>query len=231
MAENGPLTPEKQLLRLIEDSKAPKQGSSPQEAPAKLKAPGLLSFSALRGALFGRLSFFKRTTKKKIGSSKFSVNIIAINRVLTVAAACLLAYAVFDAIASAMGLHHPPNFAYRGEKNSSSAVTGASPLKESAYYLQKVTARDIFKEGPRPAEQTQEKKEEKPSIQDNEAVKSLSVVGISWSSNPDVIIEDKSKQKTYFVKRGQMVGENIKVEAVFKDHVVLSLDGQEFELR
>ena len=65
MAENGPLTPEKQLLRLIEDSKAAKQGSSPQAA-AKLKGPGLLSFSALRGAIFGRISFLKRTTKKKI---------------------------------------------------------------------------------------------------------------------------------------------------------------------
>lgn len=229
MAENGPLTPEKQLLRLIEDSKASKQESS--QAPAKLKGPGLLSFSALRGALFGRISFLKRTTKKKIGGAKFSVNIVAINRVLTVVAVCLLAYAVFDAIASAMALHHPPNFVYRGEKSPSPAILGVSPLKESAYYLQKVTARDIFKEGAKPAEHVQDKKDEKPSIQDNEAVKSLSLVGISWSSDPDVIVEDKSKQKTYFVKRGQMVGENIKVEAVFKDHVVLSLDGQEFELR
>lgn len=230
MAENGPLTPEKQLLRLIEDSKTSKLESSPQLS-AKLKGPGFLSFSALRGAIFGRISFLKRTTKKRIGGSKFSVNIVAINRVLAVGAVCLLAYAVFDVIASAMALHHPPNFVYRGEKSSSPAVTGVSPLKESAYYLQKVTARDIFKEGPKPAEQSQAKKVEKPSIQDNEAVKSLSLVGISWSADPDVIIEDKSKQKTYFVKRGQMVGDNIKMEAVFKDHVVLSLDGQEFELR
>ena len=64
-----------------------------------------------------------------------------------------------------------------------------------------------------------------------EAVKSLALVGISWSKDPDAIIEDKAHQRTFFVKRGQMVGDNIKVEAVFKDHVVLSLDGQEFELR
>ena len=46
-----------------------------------------------------------------------------------------------------------------------------------------------------------------------------------------MIIEDKAIQKTYFVKRGQTVGNNVKVEAVFKDKVVLSFDGQEFELR
>ena len=147
------------------------------------------------------------------------------------AAVCLLAYVVFDAMASAMSLHHPPNFAYQKDRTASLAGGNVSPLKESAYYLQKVSSRDIFKEGAKPVEQAAPKKSEAPSIQDNEVVKGLSIVGISWSSDPDVIIEDKSKQKTYFVKRGQMVGDSIKVEAVFKDHVVLSLDGQEFELR
>jgi type II secretory pathway component PulC len=64
-----------------------------------------------------------------------------------------------------------------------------------------------------------------------EAIQNLALVGISWSSNPDAIVEDKSQQRTYFVKRGQMVGENVKVEAIFKDHVVVSFEDKEYELR
>jgi hypothetical protein len=83
------------------------------------------------------------------------------------------------------------------------------------------------------------RKEQKPveqapeaqPAQDAEAVQSLALVGISWSSNPDAIIEDKARQRTYFVKRGQEVGEGVKVEAIFKDHVVVTFEDREYELR
>ena len=44
------------------------------------------------------------------------------------------------------------------------------------------------------------------------------------------MIEDKQSVKTFFVKRGQMIGP-VKVEAIFKDKVVLSYEGEEIELR
>jgi hypothetical protein len=44
------------------------------------------------------------------------------------------------------------------------------------------------------------------------------------------MIEDTKELKTFFVKRGEMVGD-AKVQAIFKDKVVLSLGKEEFELK
>ena len=236
MADDGQLTPEKQLLKLIEGADKSKSSGSFTQGAGSAPQPPAKPFGAspvekLRGTFLGRFSFFKRNAKKQMRSGKFSLSLSTVNRVLTLAVAALFIYVVYDAAASAMSLKTPPSFEPLKEKNPDrGAATMVSPLKEGSFYQQKVTSRDIFKEGGKPLEKKKDKKEAAPA-EESEVAKSLSLVGISWSSNPDVIIEDKATQKTYFVKRGQLVGDNVKVEAIFKDHVVLSHEGQEFELR
>lgn len=227
MADDRQVTPEKQLLKLIEGSGESGQADRPLAgARIKRNASSLLSF----GALFGRFSFFKRATQKKISRSpKFSLSFTLVNRVLLAAVVVLFIYVVTDGVASAISLTHLPNIVPQKDRLTTGSESKVSPLKEESYYLQKVSSRDLFKEY-KEADAKKEKKEMK-SADENEASKNLSLVGISWSADPDVIIEDKSAQKTFFVKRGQMVGNGVKVEAVFKDKVVLSTDGQEFELR
>ena len=227
MAKDRQVTPEKQLLNLIEGSDKDKNTGAIAQARRKRGLLSVLSF----GAIFGRLSFFKRSTQKKIGrAGKFSISFTLVNRLLLAAVACLLVYVVSDTVASALSLGHLPNIVPQKEPAGAGVENKVSPLKEESYYLQKVNARDVFKEARDGGGVRKEKKEVKP-IEESEAVKNLSLVGISWSADPDVIIEDKTLQKTYFVKRGQIVGNNVKIEAVFKDKVVLSSDGQEFELR
>ncbi len=231
MADGGQLTPEKQLLKLIEQSKdeqSPSLNVKIQGAKLDRAGKSFLSLGALRGALFGRFSFLKRSTAKKITASRQRFDLKRFNILLAVVAFCLLVYVAGDTVASALSLQKSPNFNFQKETSMAAESTPASSLKDSAYYLQKVSSRDIFKEGGLAAKK--ETKKEAVS-QDNPIKNSLSLVGISWSQNPDVIIEDKTKQKTFFVKRGQMVGDSVKVEAIFKDHVILSYDGQEFELR
>lgn len=228
MAEDGPLTPEKQLLKLIE-GKAAAAGGAPAGRPMRSAKPAL-SFGALMAGIKGRLSFFKRRARKQpVARKKFSLNLAMVNRMLMVCAGALFLYLVVDTVASALQLSHPPILSARKEARGQAAAPHSSPLNESAYYLQKVSARDIFKEGGRPEAPVQS--EEPAPVEANPLTASLSLVGISWSANPDVIIEDKENKRTYFVKRGQNVGEGVKVEAIFKDHVVLSHDGREFELR
>ena len=230
MAEDGQVTPEKQLLKLIEGSKDG-QPAVAGGAPAKPKGAGLLSFGSMRGTLFGRFSFFKRSAKKKIASTpKFKISFVFVNRVLAAAAFALAVYVVTDIVSSSMNLNRPFNFSIQKEKSAGGAQK-VSPLKESAYYVQKATARDLFKEGSNKPVEKKEDKKQAATVDSNPATSGLSLVGISWSANPDVIIEDKTTKRTFFVKRGQAVGEGVKVEAIFKDHVVLSFEGQEFELR
>lgn len=226
MAENGTPTPEQQLLKLIEG----KGGAAPAGAAKPGGRSAAPSLAGLRGMLAGRLSFWKRSRGK---SGKGSVlDLTALNRLLALTAAALLAYVTFDAAAAAMSLRTPPNISIVERKGAGgqNAPREVMPLKESSFYLERVEARDIFKEGPR--ERPQEPIVQQVATADTPAAASqFSLVGISWSADPDVIIENKAEARTYFVKRGQPVGGGVKVEAVFKDHVVLSRDGQEFEIR
>ena len=225
MAEDKPVTPEQQLLKLIEETnKAGKGAAVPPAAKGGLKK--------LPGAFLGRLSFIRRSGKKGPVSAKrpVSVDIADVNKILYAAVACLFVYVVFDAIASAAHLRQPPDFVPPKDMKLAFTKGTIEPLQETSYYLQKVSSRDIFREG---------KKEEAPAakpadnavVEPSEAIKNLALVGISWSANPDAIIEDKAHQRTFFVKRGQMVGEDVKVEAIFKDHVVVSHEDHEYELR
>ncbi len=235
MAENESTTPEQQLLKLIEGQKPGKAGDAPGKgfsAPGgKPKGRGL-SLGRIPGTILASLAFWKRRAKKRTTHSKRSVFTIAeVNKALVVATACLFVYVIFDAGASARNLQRPPNFAPMKDARPKQVKETVVPLEETSYYLQKVASRDIFKEGKKEAVSVSDAPEPVQITESAEAVQSLALVGISWSSNPDAIIEDKAKQRTYFVKRGQDVGDGVKVEAIFKDHVVVTYEDREYELR
>ena len=232
MADDKPVTPEQQLLKLIEESnQASKAGSAPAAGKPSRRGPGGFSFAKIPGLLAGRLAFLKRTAGKQgLGGQKMSVNITGMNRMLTVAAASLLIYVIFDAAASARNLQRPPNFVPPKDLKTTFELANIEPLKESSYYLQKVSSRDIFKEGKK-AEMVAQAPVQNAVVETAEAIKNLALVGISWSKDPDAIIEDKAHQRTFFVKRGQMVGDSVKVEAIFKDHVIVTFEDHEYELR
>jgi hypothetical protein len=233
MAKDKSITPEQQLLKLIEENKASK-GTSPGLPGKIFKSPVWFPLPKIPGLLAGRLSFWKRNTVKgqQWNVRKISLDIVDINKALIVAVACLLVYVVFDAAASARNLYRSPNFT--PAKDTKTAVGKAEviePLKEASYYLQKISSRDIFKEG----KKIEQAKPKTPALnvvgETADEVKNLSLVGISWSSNPDAILEDKSNRRTFFVKQGQMVGNSVKLEAIFKDHVVVTFEDREYELR
>ena len=233
MADDKPVTPEQQLLKLIEESNKASKGASPTGGAGRTasKGPGGFSLAKIPGLLAGRLSFWKRNTaKRSFAGQKFSADITGMNKILTVAVGCLLMYVLFDAAASARNLQRPPNFVPPKDLMTPFELESIEPLKESSYYLQKVSSRDIFKEGKK-AETVKEAPAQNAVVETAEAIKNLALVGISWSKDPDVIIEDKAHQRTFFVKRGQMVGDNVKVEAIFKDHVVVTFEEHEYELR
>ena len=233
MADDKSITPEQQLLKLIEESnkatKSPSSEGAVGKAPKKIS--GGFSLAKIPGAVAGRLAFLKRNAAKQgKGGHKMSVSITGINKFLTVAVACLLVYVVFDAAASARNLQRPPNFVPPKDLMMPFKVENIEPLKESTYYLQKVSSRDIFREGKK-VETVKQEAPQNTIVETAEAIKNLALVGISWSKNPDAIIEDKAHQRTFFVKRGQMVGDDVKVEAIFKDHVIVTFEDHEYELR
>ena len=82
MAENEPITPEQQLLKLIEGQNKPGEGP----APAKAKARGGFSFGTLLHSALASLSFWKRHSKKKAHGRPFAIGIGEVNKGLIILA-------------------------------------------------------------------------------------------------------------------------------------------------
>ena len=230
MAEERPPTPEKQLLKLIEEGKS---GEGVTQAKLKRKGLGFLSLSALKGGFSGRFSFLRRSTQKRLSKKKALPDLASVNRVLAVATAAFFLYVVGDATASAINMRTATNFAFQKEKTASFELLKLnSPLRDAGQYLEKVSARDIF----RGAEQFDRKVEKRAALaasapKKESPLKNMALVGISWSANPDVIIEDRKRKKTFFLRRGQEFAGGIKVKEVFKDKVVLTYEDEELALR
>ncbi len=61
-------------------------------------------------------------------------------------------------------------------------------------------------------------------------VSDLKLVGVIWSENPQVMIEDTKSKKTYLLNTGDLIG-NVKVKKIQRESVILEAEGQEWILR
>lgn len=229
MAQEKPLTPERQLLNLIEGGEAG-HGSLKAEA-VKHRGLSLLSSQAW----LGRISFLKQESVKwfKGGSSR-GIDIKAINKILGFCAAILSIYFVANLFISVDNFKQMPDFKFKIKQAKSTAadIQGAAVLRALTYYLEKIRARDIFIMGEKPRQDTGKETLKPSPSRVAEVTQSLRLVGISWSNDPDVMLEDIKAQKTFFLKKGQILdSNNVKVEAIFKDKVILSFEGAEIELK
>jgi hypothetical protein len=223
MSQDRPVTPEKQLLNLIEK---PMAKSSLSAAAIKHRSMSVFSLDALKG----RFAFFKNRFKTDLKSGALvQMDIRVVNRFLKICVAVLTFYFLLNLSFSLTHLRGDikisPNLV--GIKEMKPLEIG-SLLKSASYYLEKARGRNIFmmsksivSSGPAPAS----------SQKILEVAQNLKLVGISWSDDPDVMIEDTKIQRTFFLKKGQVIENDIRLKAVFKDKVILSYGTEEMELR
>lgn len=67
------------------------------------------------------------------------------------------------------------------------------------------------------------------SILNAELIKDIDLIGVILDKIPQAVIEDRKAQRTYYVTEGQYVGE-LQIEDIQEGKVILTLDGQRFEL-
>ncbi|MBN2119712.1 MAG: hypothetical protein JW734_01475 [Candidatus Omnitrophica bacterium] len=228
MAENQSPTPERELLKLIEEKKA---GSSFAGKGSLRKGLSLFSLGGLRG----RFSFFK-VSLFKVFSGQVSLDITDINKLLIIAALGIFSFMSFDLATSMLGIKEQVDSAFKIDRDIKGFnVKDIAFLKNPSFYLEKARKRDIFKMTSKEIKDEAKKEGEEAAKQDpvKEVAKmtaNLKLVGISWSDDPDAMIEDTKAQKTFFLKRGDFIGE-VEVAGIFKDKVILRYQGQEKELK
>jgi|GEM_PF-407140 len=60
-------------------------------------------------------------------------------------------------------------------------------------------------------------------------IKDINLLGVISGDSPQAILEDKKSQKTYYVTKGQLIGE-FQVESIGGGKIILNYSGQRFEL-
>jgi hypothetical protein len=228
MAQERFITPEKQLLKLIEDHK--KDGASTRAI--KYKRNSLFSFSAW----LGRISFFRNKLSGSIDRRDLrKLDVKAINGLLFFSIVILAAYFIFSFSVSMVNMKKSWDSKFKvassGNQSEDNSEKGSFLKKSESAYLEKAGQRDIFKIGAKNVVSNAETVLKEASTNAIEETKHLKLVGISWSSDPDAMVEDTKAVRTFFVKRGQTLGPDIKVEAILKDKVIISYKGEEVELR
>ncbi len=225
MAQEKSPTPAKQLLNLIENPNAQHSSKS-----VKLKHRNLFSLFS-PGAWLGRFSFFKGRSKQWFSLVSIQhVDIKLVNNVLVLFVAILVLYFITDFSNSYRDFKGLPSVKTMLQQAAQAKNEQVSTLlKTAAYYSELTRKRDIFKIGAKPTDKSRALRA--PSDRLKEATKSLRLVGISWSNDPDVMLEDTKLKRTYFLKRGQSLDSGVKLQAVLKDKIILSYENEEMEFK
>jgi type II secretory pathway component PulC len=193
-----------------------------EKQPAK---PPLGAFASVFGS-FGQIqAVVTGGFQRVLGGRRKPSDIKILNICLLICSVFLFLYFVENIMSSLKKMNSMeftvPQLVYRASSGS------VSSLREAAFYIDKVKQRDIFK---------MVSKARVDAISDvisskaAEVAQNFRLVGISWSSDPDAMIEDVKMQRTLFVKKGQKVGE-AKVESIMKDRVLLRYGEELIELR
>jgi len=92
------------------------------------------------------------------------------------------------------------------------------------YYAQQIGRRQLF----RPAIGRKEKSVSKTKTL-REIMQDFTLLGIMRGDNPQAVIEDKKAQKTYFLNRGDYLGE-VQISDIQEGRVILEYEGESFDL-
>lgn len=218
-------TPEKRLLDIIEG----KAGKIAGPSPALLRNK-YLSLESLRARIaFLKDSFIPKRLKDKSIFEDIKMINVFLQCAIGVAIVSLFIFISIeikgsDKISLIVGKDAQANVISENRET-------ISLLKPKEYYLRKFEVRDFFVMGDAKKKEVDFKEEKlNQASQLAELTKNLKLVGISWSEQPDAIIENAELDKTYFVKKGYMI-DDIKVYDVLKDRVILRYKGEEVEVR
>lgn len=166
----------------------------------------------------------KPVTRKPIQSfSSFYLTSANIHKsiyvLFAVSLVCLLASFIYPLI----GLRKIKLPDISGEKIKNNAVISKKESKPYEFYLEGLKKRRIFAASSVQGAGISTVAGQAGSIKD------INLVGIISGENPQAIIEDKKTQKTYYVTKGQLIGE-FQVEDIQEGKIILSSQGQRFEL-
>jgi len=213
--ERDRITPEEKLLKIIENSGAQK---------AKIQL-GLKAKPLDIKTITAKLKSFK-FNKKEIKNLIKQINLRLVNKIVTALCGLLTIFWLFDFIRVGSSLKN--RFERVMQTPTASAAQEIAvliPAVNLGEVLIQAKKRNMFTLLPAPT-----KAEGSAAQETVQKVTNLKLVGILWSSNPQAMIENSTDQRTSLLSAGEKLGD-ITIKKIFRDKVILEINGEEQELR
>lgn len=109
-------------------------------------------------------------------------------------------------------------------QGGAAADTEKFPSRDFSEYAGIIGKRNLFKTYEAPG-----KTQAPAQIAPSDLLGNYALAGVIGGDNPQAIIEDKKTKATYFLNKGQFLG-NFKIEEILEGKVILELRGERFEL-
>lgn len=232
---NNVLSPEERLLRIIKrqakTAKAgqnkPSQSQSASHAERKSQMDGPAdsldkeeNVSHKGRHPFGKLSFSKDTLSKLAALQRLNGWLFIFWSLLVIA--------IISVSLRMAAITEPAKRYAKGTflKKDSGLDKEKFQVLPFSHYAEIISKRNLFKV---PAESQAQDKNMPIKIGPYELLKSYSLAGVVSGENPQAIIEDTASKKTYFLNKGQYLGD-FKIDDIKEGKVILELRGQRFEL-
>lgn len=198
---NDNILPEEKLLKLIRGDRNPsaKADSMPDVSP--VKKYGLKLFS---------LNFSKLTFDR-------TIKVFFLLSFLWLIYSFMQPFRVFDKAKL------PKTAKEIVSDKKQAAAWPKEQTKPYSFYLEGIKGRKIFSSAP--AEDTQKS----IGTASADLIKDINLVGIISGEEPQAVIEDKKAQKTYYLKKGQYIGE-LQLEDILEGKIILNYNRQSYEL-
>lgn len=203
------MSPEEKLLRIIK--RRPKKKDDPPAQPEKAEP--------------ARAEEPKVAVKTDTGSAfpKFK-NIIIINKALISIFIVLIVYFLVDYFFLPAVKVSPP---VNGEAPAEDTAEKEPVKYQYSYYQKDISGKDLFK----PLVKDVHGEEEAPDAALEDIAASLGLMGVVSGAKPQAIIEDRKSKKTYFLNKGDKLG-NVQLKEILEGEgkVILIYKGREFDL-
>lgn len=213
-------TPEEKLLKLIEKE------DNNEAVTFRRKRNIFLGFSGFWFSL-NRI-FGQALTGLRSGIKEPNLKIL--NKLFLIISICLLFFSVVDFVINRLNIE---NVTKRGKHTSEDYIelSVLSVKRPFLHYLEMVQRRNIFSPiALKRVEDPQVQEKQLLEMQLQKMASEFGLVGISLDDEPMTMIEDKTTNKTYFLKQGDKIGE-FQIETIFENKVILRLKDTTVELK
>lgn len=205
------ISPEEKLLRLIRGKKEPKNSSLNPESVLDNSLPGTSS----------NINYF---FKKLL--SGLSLSHLFLQKASLIIILFSLIPLVISFVYPFVGLKKIKLPAVSAQKIEGFALIPDQKMKPYEFYSEVLSRSDLFKVSTTAAQEAAVG----TVAADASSIKDIDLIGIISGDSPQAIIEDKKIKKTYYVTKGQFIGD-IQVEDILQGKVVLIFEGQKYELQ